>query len=95
MRDYLDGFSQIVTATFLVDHALVNTAGCDIVGLCSLNAQETFVVSQVKIGFMAVYGHIAFSVLVRIQSSGVNVDVRIKFLDCYAVASCLQQLTYR
>ena len=41
----LNGFSQIVSTAFFINDALIDTACRDIVGLCSLDAQETFVVS--------------------------------------------------
>ena len=93
MGNNLNGLSQIVATAFLVDNALVDATGCNVVGFGCLDSQEAFIVSQVKIGFMAVYGHIAFSMLIRIQCSRVDVDIRVKLLDGYIVTSCLQQFT--
>ena len=94
MGNNLNGLSQIVATAFLVDNALVDATGCNVVGFGCLDSQEAFIVSQVKIGFVAVYGYITFTVLVWIQSSRVNVDIRIKLLNGNIVASCLQQFTY-
>ena len=44
---------------------------------------------------MSVYGYVALSVFIGIQSSRVDVDIRVELLDGYAVASGLQQLTDR
>ena len=89
MRNHLNRFTQIVSATFFVNHTFVDTSRSDIVGLCSLNTQETFVVSQVEVGFVSVYGYIALSVLIRIQCSRVDVDIRVKLLNGYIITSCL------
>ena len=94
MGNNLNGLSQIVATAFLVDNALVDATGCNVVGFGCLDSQEAFIVSQVKIGFVAVYGYITFTVLVWIQSSRVDVDIRIKLLNGNIVASCLQQFTY-
>ena len=94
MGNNLNGLSQIVATAFLVDNALVDATGCNVVGFGCLDSQEAFIVSQVKIGFVAVYGYITFTVLVWIHSSRVDVDIRIKLLNGNIVASCLQQFTY-
>lgn len=94
MGNNLNGLSQIVATAFLVDNALVDATGCNVVGFGCLDSQEAFIVSQVKIGFVAVYSYITFTVLVWIQSSRVDVDIRIKLLNGNIVASCLQQFTY-
>ena len=36
-----------------------------------------------------VYGYIALSVLIRIQCSRVDVDIRVKLLNGYIITSCL------
>ena len=95
MRDNLDGLTQIVTPAFLVNYTLVDTAGSNVVGFGGLDTQESFIVSQVEVGFVPVYGYVAFSVFIRVQSSRIDVDIRVKLLDGYAVASGLQQLTDR
>ena len=87
MGNNLNGLSQIVATAFLVDNALVDAPGCNVVGFGCLDSQEAFIVSQVKIGFVAVYGYITFTVLVWIQSSRVDVDIRIKLLACDMIAS--------
>ena len=90
VRDYLNGLSQIIAAALFVDNAFVDTSGCNIVGLCGLDTQEAFVVPQVEIGFMAVYRYVAFSVLIRVQRTRVDIDIRVELLNCYFITSCLQ-----
>ena len=90
VRDDLDGLAQVVAAAFLVDDALVDAAGGDVVGLGGLYAQEAFVVSQVQVGLVAVHGDVALAVLVGVQRARVDVDVRVEFLDSYVIASFAQ-----
>ena len=89
VRNDLDGLAQVVTPALLVDDTLVDASGCDVVCLGRLYAEETFVMPQVKVGLVAVYGDITFAVLVWIQGTRVDVDVRVKLLDGYLVTSCL------
>ena len=42
---------------------------------------------------MPVYGYVTLSVLVRVQGTRIDVDIRVKFLNGYVVDSGLQQLT--
>ena len=93
MRNHLNSLTQIISAAFFVNNTFVDTSRSDVIGLRCLYTQETFVMSQVEIGFMSVYGNIAFSMLIRVQSSRVDVDVRVKLLDGYIITSCLQQFT--
>ena len=89
MWHHLDGLAQIVTATLLVDDALIDASCCQGVGFGSLNACESLIVSKVEVSLHAVNGYIAFTVLIGIERSWVDVDVRVKFLDGDVVASCL------
>ncbi len=51
--------------------------------------------SEIQIGFVSVGGHIAFPVLVGIESAGIYVDVGIEFLDGYAITAGLKQAGQR
>ena len=55
MGNNLNGLSQIVATAFLVDNALVDATGCNVVGFGCLDSQEAFIVSQVKIGFVQLH----------------------------------------
>ena len=89
MRNHLNRFTQIVSTTLFVDNAFVDASCSNVVRLSRLYAQKSFIMSQVEIGFVSVYRYIAFSVLVWIQSSRVDVDVRVKLLNGYILTSCL------
>ena len=91
----LHRLSQIVAAALLVNDALVDASGGHVVGAGGAYVGEAFVVSQVKVGLMAVYGHVAFSMLIRVERSRINVDVGVEFLDGYFKSPCYQQIGKR
>ena len=93
VRHNLDCLAQIVATTLLVDNRLVDASGSERIGLSGLYASKAFVVAEVEVGFHAVNGDVAFSVLVGVECSRVDVNVRVKFLDSDVVTSCLQELT--
>ena len=90
MGDNLNSLSQIVTTAFFVNNTFVNTSCCNVIGFSCLDAQKTFVMSQIEVGFVSVYRYITFTMFIRIQSSRINIDIRIELLNCYIIASGLQ-----
>ena len=93
VRHHLNGLAQIVATALLVNHRLVYAACCQRVGFGGLDTGESLVVAEVEVGFHSVNRHIAFAMLVRVECSRVDVNVRVKFLDSDVVTSCLQELT--
>ena len=91
MRNDLHGLAQVLALALLVDHALINLTGGHVVGMAGRNRSETLVMPQVEVGFRTVFGHVTLSVLVRIQGSGVDIDIGIQFLNRHRIATCLQQ----
>ena len=95
MRHNLYGLAKIVAAAFLIDNALVDTSGGDVVGACGLDVGKPLVVTEVEVGFVAVDSYVAFAVLVWVECSRVDVDVGVEFLDCYFVAASFEQTCKR
>ena len=93
MRHNLNGLAEIVASALLVDDRLIYTTRSHRVSAGSLNACESLVVTEVKVGLHTVSGHVALTVLVRVEGTGVDVDVRVELLDRNLVAASLQQLT--
>ena len=93
MRHHLHSLSQVIPFTFFVNNALIDAPCCDVICAGCLNIQETFVMSEVQIRFMSVYGNIAFPMLVRVQRSRIDINIGVKFLNGNLVASCLKQFT--
>ena len=91
----LHRLAQVIAAAFLVDDALVDAAGGDIVGARGADVGETFVVAQVEVGLVAVYRHIALAVLVRVEGARVDVDIGVEFLDGDTVAAREKQAGQR
>ncbi len=90
--DDLHGAPQVVAPAFLVDDALVDAPGGDVVGPGGRDVEETLVVPQVEIGLVPVDGHVAFPVLVGVERAGVDVDVGVELLDGHFIASGLEEL---
>ena len=93
VRHHLDGFSEIIATTFLVNDSLVDTTSGERICFRSLNTCESLVVSEVQVGFHTIYCHVALTMLVRVQCTRVDVDVWVKLLDSNVVTSCLKKLT--
>ena len=95
MRDYLDGFAQVGAFAFAGDDGVVYPSRGYVVGLGGMHAQETLVVSQVQVCFRSVFRDVALSVLVRVEGSGVYIDVGVEFLDGDSEAPGLQEFRQR
>lgn len=81
MGDDLYGGSQVFTLSFFIDDRLVDFACRHIGGFRQIFVNETFIVPQIKIRFRAIIGNKDFAVLVRTHGTGININIRVKFLD--------------
>lgn len=91
VRNYLYSLSQIIATALLIYNGLVYTTGSKIICLGCLNTGEAFVMSQIQVCFVSVHSHVAFAVLIRVQRTWVDVNIRVKLLDCNVVASGLKK----
>ena len=91
VRNNLNGFAKILAVAFFVNYVLINPPRGYVVCAGGAHVREAFIVAEVKVGLMAVDRNITFPVFIRIQSSGVNIDVRVEFLDGDAKAARLKQ----
>ncbi len=91
VRHHLNGLTQVVATAFAVNDGLVDASRRDAVMAGSAYAGEPLVVPEVKICLHAVLRHITFAMLVGIECTRVDVDVRVELLDSDFVAACLQQ----
>ena len=78
VRNYLHRRTEVVAATFLCDHALVDSTGGEVAVAPGGRAHESFVVTEVEVRFRAVLGDEYFTVLKRAHGAGIDVDVRIQ-----------------
>ena len=65
MWNHLNRFTQVVAAALFFEHAFVDLAGGEVVGLAHARFNETLVVAQVQVGFGAVFGDKHLTVLKR------------------------------
>ena len=72
LRDNLHRLAEIVSAALLVDDALVDTPGGDVVRASSVDVGETLIVTEVEVGLVAVDSHIAFAMLVGVQCARID-----------------------
>ena len=93
MRDYLYGSTTVITTAFFGKNRPVNFTGCDITLFGETFVNETLIMSQVQIGFRTVIGDEYFTMLNWIHRTRVNIDIRVKFLHGYFVATHFQQST--
>ncbi len=77
----LDGATEKIAAAFFRNHFTVHLSRRHVRGAREILVNETFVMTQVEIGFCAVLGHKDFAVLVRRHGAGIHIDVRIEFLN--------------
>ena len=80
---HLHGFSQIVAATLFINHTLINSTRGHIAGTRSANIGKAFVMTQVKVRLVAIFGYITFAMFVGIEGAGVNIDIGVEFLNRY------------
>ncbi len=92
MGNHLDSLAQIVTMTLLVDNRLVDFTRSDRVVVGGPNTRKALVMPQVQVRLHAVHRHKALPMFVGVQRAGVDIDVRVEFLDGDRVTAGLQQL---
>ena len=90
MGNNLNGAAEEITPSFFGDDGTVNLTGGDVGILRQVNIYETFVVPQVKVCFGAVLGDKYFPVLIRGHCTGVDIQIRVKFLDGNADTAAFQ-----
>jgi hypothetical protein len=81
MGDDLYGRAQVFALSFLVKHLPIYFPGGYAVVFAEVFVYKAFVMAQVQVGFRAVLGNENLAVLEGAHGAGVNVNVRVKFLD--------------
>ncbi len=88
---HLHRLAEVLALALLLDHALVDAARSDVVRLRGRMVREALVVAEVEVGLGAVLRHVALTVLVGVERAGIDIDVRVEFLNRHRVAAGLQQ----
>src|ERR1700681_4742254 len=60
-----------------------------------MGVRESLVVTQIEIRFGAIVGDINFTVLEGAHGAGIDIEIRVEFLQCYPQAAALQQTADR
>src|SRR6266699_1963711 len=78
MRDHLHRAAEVVAATLLFYHGIVDLAGGEVVVAVHPGRLETLVVAQIEVGLGAVLGNEHLPVLEGAHRAGIDVDVRVE-----------------
>ena len=91
VRDHLHGLAEVGAAALLLDHALVDLAGGEVVEAGKFAAGEALVVTEVEVGLGTVLEDIDLPVLVGAHRARIDVQVGVEFLDAHGEAAHLEQ----
>jgi len=95
MGNHLNGFAEIVSSAFLGEDGFVDTAGGPVIVAREFDMRKALIVAEVEIGFGAVIGDEDFAVLKRAHRTGIDVQVRIAFLNGDFEAATFEETTDR
>ena len=79
----------------LIQHRRIYFPRRDIRTLRQIDVNKALIVTEIKIRLSPVIGDKYFAVLIRAHRSRINVDVGIKFLNCYLQSAILEQAAER
>ena len=80
VRNNLNGFSVVAAFAFGIQYGKVHLAGARAAVFGKADVGKALVMTQVQIGFGPVIGNEDFAVFIRIQSSRIDIQIRIEFL---------------
>src|SRR3712207_1078341 len=92
---HLNSSAQIVSSTFLIYNAFIDTPRRHRVRLSRLNACKALIMTKIKVGFHSICCYITLAMLVWIERTRVDVDIWVKLLDSDVVTSSLKKFTDR
>ncbi len=91
MGNDLDGSAEVVAASFFSNDAVIDASCGAVIDLFCACMRKSFVMTEVHIGFGAVFGDVDFAVLKRVHCSGIDIDVWIELKEIDAKASGFEQ----
>ncbi len=89
VRDNLYGCTQIVATALFAQDIGVNSTGSEVIAASHFGTNETLIVTQVQVGFSAVFSNEHFPVLDWTHSTWIDVDIRIQFHHGHVEATSL------
>ena len=81
MRNYLDRRAEIIAASLLLNHGVVDLSGGAVVAFAHPGFDEALVMPEIEVGFRTVIGDENFAVLQRAHGAGIDVDVGVHFQE--------------
>ena len=91
MRDHLHRLPEIDPRTLIGQHAFIDLTGREIVETGKITTREAFVVTKVQISFRPIIKDIDLAVLKGTHRAGVDVQIRIEFLQDHLQSATLQK----
>ena len=91
MRYHLNGSSSKISVPFLLKNRPVYFSGCHIGIFVQIFIDKTFVVTKIQICFCSVFCNKYFSMLDRVHSSRIHINIGIKFLHGHLISSGFQK----
>ena len=92
MGNDLDRATQVIAVAFARDHLGVHLPGGHIAFAVEANINEAFIMPQVQVGLRAIIQNIHLAVLVGRHGTGIDIDIRVEFLDGDLQPALLQEL---
>ena len=93
--DGLHGSTQIFAPALLGEDIGIDLAGGQIGVFVQILVNETLVMTQIKICFGSILGHIDLAVLIRTHGTGVNIDIGVQLLCGHLQPPCFEQTSQR
>src|SRR5438552_1664864 len=91
VRNDLNGGAEIVSAPLLQKDFLIDAPSRDVVVAGRRSPSETFVMTEIEVGFRAIIGDEDLAVLIRRHRPRIHIEIRVELAQAYLVAACLQQ----
>ncbi len=91
MGDNLYCLSEVISSSFLVDYGLIYAPGGNAVGFRGFYIGKAFIVTKVKVCFMSVGSYVALAMFIGIEGARVNIEIRVKLLNCDSESSRQKQ----
>src|SRR3989338_4762730 len=95
MRDKLHVPSEIIPFPLPAQDARKELSPREIIVFCKVHSQEAFVSSQVHVAFSSVIEYEHFTMTERIKSTGIDVQISIKFHNAHSQSLQLEQFCQR
>jgi len=95
MWDNLNSSAAKVTATFFRENGPIYFSGCYVGLFGQIFVNETFVVAKIQVSLCTIIRNEHFTVLYRIHSTGIDIDIRVEFLHGHTITTHFQKSAQR